>query len=68
MVNNHTQIDHRPLVQKITDPLLNQPEPPKIRDVNKVFMDKGVELALTAAKKALSDWGGKLEDITHLGE
>lgn len=66
MVNNHTQIDHRPLVQKITDPLLNQPEPPKIRDVNKVFMDKGVELALTAAKKALSDWGGKLEDITHL--
>lgn len=68
MVNNHTQINQRPLVQKITDPLLNQEEPPKIRDVNKVFMEKGVELALAAAKKALADWGGNLEDITHLGE
>jgi type III polyketide synthase len=68
MVNNHTQINQRPLVQKITDPLLNQEEPPKIRDVNKVFMEKGVELALRAAKKALADWGGKLEDITHLGK
>lgn len=68
MVNNHTQINQRPLVQRITDPLLNQEEPPKIRDVNKVFMEKGVELALAAAKKALADWGGNLEDITHLGE
>ncbi|KAJ9097453.1 hypothetical protein QFC20_006194 [Naganishia adeliensis] len=66
MVNNHTQINQRPLVQRITDPLLNQEEPPKIRDVNKVFMEKGVELALAAAKKALADWGGNLEDITHL--
>lgn len=68
MVNNHTQINHRPLVQRITDPLLNQEEPPKIRDVNKVFMEKGVDLALAAAKKALADWGGSLDDITHLGE
>jgi type III polyketide synthase len=68
MVNNHTQINQRPLVQRITDPLLNQEEPPKIRDVNKVFMEKGVELALAAAKKALADWGGNLEDITHLGQ
>ncbi|GHJ85294.1 hypothetical protein NliqN6_1696 [Naganishia liquefaciens] len=66
MVNNHTQINKRPLVQDISDPLLNQEEPPKIRDVNKVFMEKGVELALKAAKKALADWGGNLEDITHL--
>ena len=31
-------------------------------------MQEGVKLAVQAAEKALADWGGKREDITHLGE
>lgn len=31
-------------------------------------MQEGVKLAVQAAEKALADWGGKRENITHLGE
>lgn len=31
-------------------------------------MQEGVKLAVQAAEKALADWGGKREEITHLGE
>jgi hypothetical protein len=48
--------------------LLNGPQAPTIKEVNKVFMQEGVKLAVQAAEKALADWGGKREDITHLGE
>ncbi len=31
-----------------------------------VFQETAVALAITAAKRALADWGGKAEDITHI--
>jgi hypothetical protein len=67
-INRATRILKRPHVSALTDPSLNQPTPPTIKTVNTIFMDKGVELAVQAAKKALKDWGGRLEDITHLGQ
>lgn len=67
-INRSTRILTRPSVSALTSPLLNGPQAPTIKEVNKVFMQEGVKLAVQAAEKALADWGGKREDITHLGE
>lgn len=67
-INRSTRILTRPSVSALTSPLLNGPQAPTIKEVNKVFMQEGVKLAAQAAEKALADWGGKREDITHLGE
>jgi len=67
-INRSTRILTRPSLLALDDPILNAPNPPTIRQVNEVFMSKGVELGVKAARKALEDWGGDLRGITHLGE
>ncbi len=66
LINRNTKILQRPMVQTTSSPLINARTPPTIKAVNKLFMEKGVELAVKAAKDALEDWGGRLEDVTHL--
>jgi 3-oxoacyl-(acyl-carrier-protein) synthase len=56
------------MIQTTNSPLINGKQPPTIKSVNKLFMDKGVELAVKAAKDAIEDWGGDVDGITHLGE
>ena len=68
MINRSTRIQTRPSVSSLTSPLLNGPTAPTIKEVNRVFMTEGVKLAVQAGEKALRDWGGKREEITHLGE
>jgi type III polyketide synthase len=68
LINRHTKILQRPMIQTTSSPLINARTPPTIKAVNKLFMEQGVEMAVRAAKDAIEDWGGRLQDITHLSE
>lgn len=67
-INRSTRILTRPSVSPLTSPLLNGPQAPTIKEVNRVFMTEGVKLAVQAGEKALRDWGGERGEVTHLGE
>ena len=51
------QLDH---------PLVNQPHAPSIKELNDHFRVEGVRLSVNACKKAIQEWGGSVEDITHV--
>lgn len=63
-VNRRTGIESRASVLP-DDHISNQPTPPSISDLDALFRKAGVDLAAQACEKALQEWGGKLNDITH---
>lgn len=66
-VNRNTKILTRPMIHEDEHtPEISGPRPPTIKAVNGLFMRKGVALALKAGERALKDWGGNKEDITHM--
>lgn len=66
MINQFTGIDTRSSMGNIDHPLANGGKPPSIAELCDVFLDVGVRLAVEACKKAIAEWGGDLEDITHV--
>lgn len=44
----------------------SRPDPPSIVDLDTFYRSAGVELAAQACRKALREWGGAVEDITHI--
>ena len=65
-INRFTGIDSRAAVGTIDHPLVNQPTAPSISDLNELFQEEGVRLSVSAAKKAIKEWGGSVNDITHV--
>ena len=64
-MNRHTGIDQRPTFASETLDIINQSEPPSVHLLDDFFLEHGVHLAAQACSKAIRDWGGSKEDITH---
>lgn len=65
-INENTGIDTRSVACTIDHPLLNQPEAPTIKELSDFFLTEGVQLAVSASRKAIAEWGGDVSEITHI--
>ena len=65
-INRFTGIETRSAIGNVDHPIVNQPQPPSIKQLNELFMREGVRLSVNACKKALKEWGGSLDGITHV--
>lgn len=65
-INHFTGIDTRSSIGTIDHPIVNKPEPPTIADLCEVFLKDGVALSVAACRKAIAEWGGSLDEITHV--
>ena len=65
-INRYTGIDTRASVGDCDYPLVNQPNPPNITELNNLFRKEGVGLSVKACKKAIDEWGGDVSEITHV--
>lgn len=65
-VNKHSGIKTKAVIDLWDKPLWNQTEAPTIEALDEVFRVKGVELAVQACKKAIKEWGGSVDQITHV--
>ncbi|KUI62212.1 5,7-dihydroxy-2-methylchromone synthase [Cytospora mali] len=65
-INQFTGIDTRSSIGNPDHPVVNHPDPPSIADLHEVFMNEGVPLAVSAARKAISEARIDLEEITHI--
>lgn len=65
-INRFTGIEARASVGYVDHPLVNQPEPPTIKQLDDDFRKEGVRLSVNACKKAIDEWGGSANDITHV--
>ena len=65
-INRYTGIDARAAIGTCDYPLVNQPTPPSIAELNDLFREEGVGLSVKACKKAINEWGGNVSEITHV--
>ncbi|KAH6842811.1 thiolase-like protein [Chaetomium sp. MPI-CAGE-AT-0009] len=65
-INRYTGIDRRSSIGTPDHPLVNQPNPPTITELNEIFMKEGVPLAVNAARKALAEAHVEAAQITHM--
>ncbi|OBT66932.1 hypothetical protein VE03_04152 [Pseudogymnoascus sp. 23342-1-I1] len=65
-INDYTGIDTRSSIGTTDDPLVNRRKAPNIAELSKIFMKEGVPLAVAAARKALTEAGLNVSDITHI--
>jgi fungal type III polyketide synthase len=65
-INRYTGIQTRSAVGDAEHPLINQPNPPTIEQLNELFMQEGVQLSINASKRAIVEWGGNVNQITHM--
>ena len=65
MVNRNTGIETRAVIRSSSDPFWNPTYSPSISDLDEIFRKDGVDLATAACRKALEEWNGAVEDITH---
>ena len=65
-INRFTGIETRSAIGNADHPIVNQPQPPSITQLNEVFMSEGVKLSVDACRKAIKEWGGRIQDITHV--
>lgn len=65
-INRFTGIDTRAAVGDIDHPLVNQPSAPSISQLNDYFRLEGVRLSVNACHQAIKEWGGRVDEITHV--
>ncbi|KAL8958000.1 MAG: hypothetical protein Q9183_005925 [Haloplaca sp. 2 TL-2023] len=65
-INRFTGIETRAAIGDVDHPLVNRPHAPSIKELNALFREEGVRLSVNACKKAIREWGGSVEDITHI--
>lgn len=65
-INRYTGIDQRSSIGTPDHPLVNQPNPPTITEINDIFMKEGVPLAVNAARKALAEAHVEAGQVTHM--
>jgi type III polyketide synthase len=65
-INKRSRIQQRHFAVPDDDPYWIDGNLPSITDCDAIFKQYGVSLAEEAARKALGDWGGLCEDITHV--
>lgn len=64
-INRTTGIETRSAIMDYRTGWASENKPPSIEDMNAIFRTAGVTLTVQACEKAVDDWGGQLEDITH---
>ncbi|MCJ1478160.1 hypothetical protein MMC13_006836 [Lambiella insularis] len=65
-INRFTGIETRSTIATVDHPAVNRPEPPSITELNTIFRAEGVRLSVNACRKAIKEWGGNVEEITHV--
>ena len=65
-INRFTGIEARASVGYVDHPLVNQPNPPSIKQLDDYFRKEGVRLSVNACQKAIEEWGGSIDEITHI--
>ncbi|KAK3177008.1 hypothetical protein OEA41_008334 [Lepraria neglecta] len=65
-INRFTGIDTRAAIGTVDHPLVNQPNAPNITELSACFRTEGVRLSVNACKKAIAEWGGSVDEITHV--
>ncbi|KAL2262864.1 hypothetical protein VTK26DRAFT_9190 [Humicola hyalothermophila] len=65
-INRYTGIDQRSSIGTPDHPLVNQPHPPTIAELHRIFMSDGVPLAVSAARKALAEARVDAAQVTHM--
>ena len=65
-INRYTGIDTRAAIGTVDHPLVNQPNAPSITELNAYFRQEGVRLSVNACRKAIKEWGGSVDQITHI--
>ncbi|KAK1759708.1 thiolase-like protein, partial [Echria macrotheca] len=65
-INRFTGIDQRSSIGEPDHPIVNGPTAPSIAELNKVFMDDGVPLAVSASRQALTEARISAEQVTHM--
>ena len=65
-INRFTGIETRASVGEVDHPLVNQAHPPNIKQLNDFFRVEGVRLSVNACRKAIEEWGGSVDEITHI--
>ena len=65
-VNAATAIQSRSTIKSADDPFWNRSVPPNISELDVFFRKAGVDLAVQACRKAIKEWGGTTDDITHI--
>lgn len=67
-VNRTSGIQTRALVRPYDKGFTNLSAPPTISDLDTFYRKAAVDLTVQACRKALKEWGGSYEDITHTGK
>lgn len=62
-INQFTGIDTRSSIGNPDHPVVNHPDPPSIAQLHEVFMNDGVPLAVSAARKAIAEARIDLDQI-----
>ena len=65
-INRFTGIDSRSTIATVEHPLINKPTSPTITELNAIFREEGVPLSVNACRKAIKEWGGSTDEITHV--
>src|SRR5260221_497600 len=65
-INQYTGIDTRSAIGPMDHPLINGETPATITDLCEIFFSHGVPLAVTAARKAITEAGIDISQITHV--
>ncbi|KAI9708994.1 MAG: hypothetical protein M1812_007807 [Candelaria pacifica] len=65
-INHYTGISTRSTFGDVDHPLVNQTNAPNISELCDLFLTEGVALSVQACKKAIEEWGGTADDITHV--
>ncbi|MCJ1378984.1 hypothetical protein MMC17_002083 [Xylographa soralifera] len=65
-INKFTGIDTRSTIATVDHPAVNRSEPPSIAELDNIFRQEGVRLSVNACRKAIKEWGGSIEEITHV--
>ncbi|KAE8140342.1 thiolase-like protein [Aspergillus pseudotamarii] len=65
-INGKSRIQLRRTAVPFDDLFWSDPKLPDIADCDALFRKYGVPVAEEAARKALADWNGSLNDITHI--
>lgn len=66
MINRYTGIETRSAIGTIDHPIANQPTAPSIAELCEIFLQEGVALSVAACRQAIKEWGGDVEQITHV--
>ena len=65
-INQYTGIDTRAAIGDVNHPLVNQQNAPSITELNEHFQLEGVRLSVNACNQAIKEWGGRVDEITHV--